>query len=448
MFLKSSRIVVAVCSIVGAVSLLIPDVATAAEVTENADSVKNNIEICEAQNLVENDSVPFVAEPLQSELSDKRNSLPYKVAKKDFYRILYAGAPLVVSGIALRCTDENFKSFRNEYAKTYKYPYDDYVQYSPAVAMLAMKAFGVESRSSWGRMLTSDAFSMVIMAGVVNAVKESVRRMRPDGSNHRSFPSGHTATAFMCATMLHKEYGHISPWISVGGYTVATATGLSRILNNKHWASDVLVGAGIGILSTEIGYFLTDLIFKGKGLSHFELPERYDRLHNPSFLGLYMGYGLSGTKYQTSVGELSSGLGLSIGLEGAYFFNPYIGVGGKGTFTDMPLKVNGEMLPYHLEMNSVSAGVHLSYPFSSLVHISAKVLGGFNHYSKCRRNDTAYWGGNNTAVLTAGGAVVFVVSKAFNGRIFCDYSTSGSFVKNSDQNFNTVTIGGVFGVNF
>ena len=448
MVLKSSRIAVAVCGIVGAMSLLIPDVATAAEVTEDADSVKNNIEICEAQNLVENDSVLFVTEPLQSESSDKHNSLPYKVAKKDFYRILYAGAPLVVSGIALRCTDENFKSFRNEYAKTYKYPYDDYVQYSPAVAMLAMKAFGVESRSSWGRMLTSDAFSVVIMAGVVNAVKESVRRMRPDGSNYRSFPSGHTATAFMCATMLHKEYGHISPWISVGGYTVATATGLSRILNNKHWASDVLVGAGIGILSTEIGYFLADLIFKDKGLSHFELPERYDRWHNPSYVGLYMGYCLSGTKYQTNAGELSSDLGLSIGLEGAYFFNPYIGVGGKGTFTDMPLKVGGEVLPYHLEMNSVSAGVHLSYPFSSLVHISAKLLGGFNHYSKCRRNDTTYWGGNNTAVLTAGGAVVFAVSKAFNGRIFCDYSTSGSFVKNSDQNFNTVTIGGVFGVNF
>lgn len=448
MVLKSSRIVVAVCGIMEAVSLVMPNAAMAAELTESADSVKNVEIIDDAQSLVKNDSVPLVADLQQSESGDKKNLLSYKVGKRDFYRILYAGAPLVVSGIALRCTDEKFKSFRNEYAKTYKYPYDDYVQYSPAVAMLAMKAFGVESRSSWGRMLTSDAFSMVIMAGVVNAVKESVRRMRPDESNHRSFPSGHTATAFMCATMLHKEYGHISPWISIGGYAVATATGVSRILNNKHWASDVLVGAGIGMLSTEIGYFLADLIFKGKGLSHFELPERYDRWHNPSYIGLYMGYGLSGTKYHTSAGELSSDLGLSAGLEGAYFFNPYIGIGGKGTFSDMPLKINGEVLPDHLESNSLSAGVHLSYPFSSLLHLSAKVLGGFNHYSKCRRNDTTYWGGNNTAVLTAGGAVVFAVSKAFNGRIFCDYSTSGSFVKNSSQNYNTVTIGGVLGVNF
>ena len=70
----------------------------------------------------------------------------------------------------------------------------------------------------------------------------------------------------MAATMLHKEYGTTrSPWYSIGGYTVATATAVSRMLNNKHWLSDVMVGAGIGILSTEVGYFLTDLIFKDKG---------------------------------------------------------------------------------------------------------------------------------------------------------------------------------------
>ena len=55
------------------------------------------------------------------------------------------------------------------------------------------------------------------------------------GSNRHSFPSGHTATAFMTATMLNKEYGHKSPWIGVGAYGMATATGLMRMANNKHW---------------------------------------------------------------------------------------------------------------------------------------------------------------------------------------------------------------------
>ena len=68
----------------------------------------------------------------------------------------------------------------------------------------------------------------------------------------------------MTATMLTKEYGHRSPWIGISAYSVATATGLMRMANNKHWLSDVLTGAGIGSLSTELGYFLAGLIFKGK----------------------------------------------------------------------------------------------------------------------------------------------------------------------------------------
>ena len=66
----------------------------------------------------------------------------------------------------------------------------------------------------------------------------------------------------MAATMLHKEYGPRSPWYSIAGYSMATVTGVSRMLNNKHWFSDVLVGAGIGILSVELGYLFADLIFK------------------------------------------------------------------------------------------------------------------------------------------------------------------------------------------
>ena len=50
-----------------------------------------------------------------------------------------------------------------------------------------------------------------LMATAVNSLKYSCKVMRPDGSTRNSFPSGHTATAFMAATMLHKEYGHLSP---------------------------------------------------------------------------------------------------------------------------------------------------------------------------------------------------------------------------------------------
>ena len=171
--------------------------------------------------------------------------------------------------------DTDLWQLRNTIIPDFRYHYDDYLQYAPAAVMVGMKACGYEGRSSCGRMLVSDAFSAAIMAGAVNGIKYSVGRLRPDGSRHNSFPSGHTATAFMTASMLHKEYGWRSPWFSIGGYTAAAVTGVSRICNNRHWLSDVVAGAAVGIGAVELGYFLTDLIFKEKHL--------YDGFEKPRF---------------------------------------------------------------------------------------------------------------------------------------------------------------------
>ena len=160
------------------------------------------------------------------------------------YRMTFIAAPLIVGGAVMSVYDTDFRRLRNGYVKSFHHDYDDYLQYAPAAVMLGLKAFGVKGRSSWGRMLVSDAFSVGLMAAAVNSLKYSFRVMRPDGSTRNSFPSGHTATVFMTATMLHKEYGHRSPWYSIGAYTVATVTGVTRQLNNRHWMSDVMVGAG------------------------------------------------------------------------------------------------------------------------------------------------------------------------------------------------------------
>ena len=192
------------------------------------------------------------------------------------YRMTFVAVPLILGGAVVSLYDTDFRRLRNGYVRSFHHDYDDYLQYAPAALLVGMKVCGVESRSSWGRMLVSDAFSAGLMAAAVNSLKYSFRVMRPDGSTRNSFPSGHTATAFMTATMLHKEYGHRSPWYSIGGYTLATLTGVTRQLNNRHWMSDVMVGAGIGILATEFGYFLADLIFKEKGL---KVRETYALIH-------------------------------------------------------------------------------------------------------------------------------------------------------------------------
>jgi membrane-associated phospholipid phosphatase len=91
---------------------------------------------------------------------------------------------------------------------------------------------------------------------------------RPDGSSNNSFPSGHTANAFMGAEFLYQEYKDVSPWYGIAGYVVATGTGLFRMYNNRHWFSDVVAGAGFGILSTKVAYWIypwmKEKIFKEK----------------------------------------------------------------------------------------------------------------------------------------------------------------------------------------
>lgn len=134
-----------------------------------------------------------------------------RLASSQAFRMTYIGVPLVAGGLLVKSEDDHFRSLRNDYLPQFRHHADDYLQYLPAAVMLGMKIGGVESRSSWGRMLASDAFSALLMGSVVNTFKQTTHVTRPDGSNSHSFPSGHTATAFMTATMLTKEYGHKSP---------------------------------------------------------------------------------------------------------------------------------------------------------------------------------------------------------------------------------------------
>lgn len=77
---------------------------------------------------------------------------------------------------------------------------------------------------------------------------------RPNGDGEDSMPSGHTAQAFLAASIVHSELKYKSHWFGVGAYAIATSVGAFRMLKNKHWQSDVFVGAGIGILSAHIAY--------------------------------------------------------------------------------------------------------------------------------------------------------------------------------------------------
>ena len=133
---------------------------------------------------------------------------------------------------------------------------DDYLQYVPVTAVYGLDWMGIKAKHNFRDRTFVVLTSYLLMGGVVQTVKIATCVERPDGSNRHSFPSGHTATAFVGAHILFKEYQGVSPWIGVTGYAVATTVGTMRILNRKHWFSDVVAGAGIGILSVEISYML------------------------------------------------------------------------------------------------------------------------------------------------------------------------------------------------
>lgn len=133
---------------------------------------------------------------------------------------------------------------------------DDYTRYVPVASVYALNLMGIKGKNNFRDRTIILATSQLIMCGSVMGLKALAGEMRPDGSTDNSFPSGHTATAFAGAEFLWQEYKEVSVWYGVAGYVVATGTGLLRIYNDRHWLTDVATGAGIGILSTKIAYWI------------------------------------------------------------------------------------------------------------------------------------------------------------------------------------------------
>lgn len=144
----------------------------------------------------------------------------------------------------------------------HKFTVDDFSQYAPIAAVYGLDLFGVKGRHDAIDQTIILATAYTMMGVSVNSLKTITKVERPDGSSRNSFPSGHTATAFMGAELLRREYWDVSPWIGVAGYAVAAGTGFFRMYNNRHWLTDVIAGAGIGILSVEAAYWLYPAITK------------------------------------------------------------------------------------------------------------------------------------------------------------------------------------------
>ncbi|HEX4348507.1 MAG TPA: phosphatase PAP2 family protein [Vicinamibacterales bacterium] len=86
----------------------------------------------------------------------------------------------------------------------------------------------------------------IVASVLTTALKYTVRRERPDGSDNLSFPSGHAAETFALATVIERHLG----WkMSVLGYAFASYVASSRLHDNVHWMSDVVFGAAVGTIA-------------------------------------------------------------------------------------------------------------------------------------------------------------------------------------------------------
>ncbi|MBP5777046.1 MAG: phosphatase PAP2 family protein, partial [Prevotella sp.] len=117
---------------------------------------------------------------------------------------------------------------------------------------------------NWPRFIVNTGASVVVAYGVKSVLKKVIKEERPDHSDNQSFPSGHASMAFALARSIDKEFRKESIWIPIAGYAAATAVGIERIASDRHHWYDVVAGAGIGIGTAELTWWVSDKLFGSK----------------------------------------------------------------------------------------------------------------------------------------------------------------------------------------
>jgi len=179
---------------------------------------------------------------------------------------------LVGGGTALHFMTSTKEDVRDFMQKELPYTghVDDYIQYAPVLAVYALNASGIKGKNNFGNRSALVVKSFLLNDLTVWQLKKHVNEKRPSGGAH-SFPSGHTSRAFAFAHFMHKEYGEINTWYSIGAYSCAAAVGYMRIAKNAHWISDVVAAAGIGMLSTELVYLTHQYKWDKDHLKRFDI---------------------------------------------------------------------------------------------------------------------------------------------------------------------------------
>ena len=166
-------------------------------------------------------------------------------------------ASLLVTGIII--SDSDFEdaiqhSLQNALGNDFSTSFDDRTRNIPIAQMYIADIFGVQARNHWFDQTKNMVISILLTDLLTMQLKRAAGKQRPDDTDFESWPSGHTSHAFATASVLYEEFKHTSPLLAYSGYLFAITTGYLRMANNRHYLSDVLAGAGLGILVTKLVY--------------------------------------------------------------------------------------------------------------------------------------------------------------------------------------------------
>ncbi|RFZ89963.1 PAP2 family protein [Mucilaginibacter conchicola] len=203
----------------------------------------------------------------------------------------------------VRNLDKSIYNDINEDHPNFRHHPENFFQYTPVALVYGLNLVGIHGKNTFIDRTMIFVMAEGMMTLSTFSLKKISHRLRPDGSDYKSFPSGHTANAFLGAEFMAQELGDKSIGYSAVGYSFATATGILRMFNRDHWFSDVVAGAGFGILSTKAAYLLYPYVRnrlfkkgreKGEGRTRQEELRKKERTNStlliptyqPGYLGL------------------------------------------------------------------------------------------------------------------------------------------------------------------
>jgi membrane-associated phospholipid phosphatase len=168
--------------------------------------------------------------------------------------LIYGGLKPVVNGIP-KLDDKIWTHMQNNYPDFHTNA-EDYLMWVPSASIYAMDAFHAKTQHTFKEHLILDVGSVLVTGGLGFGMREISKHISVYNTLGTKFPSGHAANAFRGAEIVHQELKYSHPVLSYSGYVVATGVGLLRIYNKDHLLSEVIAGAGLGILSTKLTYWV------------------------------------------------------------------------------------------------------------------------------------------------------------------------------------------------